>query len=123
MAEATTDTQLASDEVTELAVADLDVDRRPPAAQRRCDARAGADGGHGIESTLSTLELASRHRIAITDISYTKLFVWNALLEELAACCCQSVGAARCSSSLEVPADSGPLLRLTSGRGLDGDNL
>tara|TARA_B110001452_G_scaffold41300_1_gene31668 strand:- start:13 stop:156 length:144 start_codon:yes stop_codon:yes gene_type:complete len=47
---------------------------------------------------LSTLELASRHRIDIADISYTKLFVWNALPEELAAGCCQSVGAARCSS-------------------------
>ena len=121
VAEATTDTQLVSDEVTELAVADLDVGRRPPAARRRCDDRVGADGGHGIESTLSTLELASRHRIAIADISYTKLFVSIALLEELAACCCQSVGAAWSSSSLGVPADSGPLLRLSSG--LDGDNL
>ena len=121
VAEATTDTQLVSDEVTELAVADLDVGRRPPVARRRCDDRAGADGGHGIESTLSTLELASRHRIAIADISYTKLFVSIALLEELAACCCQSVGAAWSSSSLGVPADSGRLLRLTSG--LDGYNL
>ena len=31
---ATTDPQLASDELTELAVGDLDVRRRPPAAQR-----------------------------------------------------------------------------------------
>ena len=38
--------------------------------------------------------LASRHRICIVDMSYTKHFVWNALPEELAAGCCQSVGAA-----------------------------
>ena len=35
VANATTDPQLASDELTELAVGDLDVRRRPPAAQRR----------------------------------------------------------------------------------------
>ena len=35
VANATTEPQLASDELTELAVGDLDVRRRPPAAQRR----------------------------------------------------------------------------------------
>ena len=35
-----------------------------------------------------------RHRICIVDMSYTKHFVWNALPEELAAGCCQSVGVA-----------------------------
>ena len=42
--------------------------------------------------------LASRHRICIEDMSYTKHFVWNALPEERAAGCRQSVGAAWSSS-------------------------
>ena len=44
--------------------------------------------------TWSMVLLASRHRICIVDMSYTKHFVWNALPEERAAGCCQSVGAA-----------------------------
>ena len=59
--------------------------------------------------------LASRHRICIVDMSYTKHFVWNALPEELAAGCCQSVGAALSSSSLRVPAKFARLLGLSSG--------
>ena len=44
--------------------------------------------------------LASRHRICIVDMAYTKHFVWNALpvAEERAAGCRQSVGAAWSSS-------------------------
>ena len=42
---------------------------------------------------MSTLDLASHNRVTIADISYTKLFVSIALPEELAACCCLSVGA------------------------------
>ena len=38
--------------------------------------------------------LASRQGIFIVDILYTKHFVWNALPEERAAGCRQSVGAA-----------------------------
>ena len=74
--------------------------------------------------TWSMVLLASRHRICIVDMSYTKHFVWNALPEERAAGCRQSVGgdgAAWSSSSLRIPPDAGSLLRLTSG--LDGDNL
>ena len=71
--------------------------------------------------TWSMVLLASRHRICIVDMSYTKHFVWNALPEERAAGCRQSVGAAWSSSSLGVPPNAGSLLRLTSG--LDGDNL
>ena len=41
----------------------------------------------------SMVLLASRHRICIEDMSYTKHFVWNALPEERAAGCRQSVGA------------------------------
>ena len=62
--------------------------------------------------------LASRHRICIVDMSYTKNFVWNALPEERAAGCRQSVGgdgATWSSSSLGIPPDAGSLLRLTSG--------
>ena len=65
--------------------------------------------------------LASRHRICIVDMSYTKHFVLNALPEERTAGCCQSVGAAWSSSSLGVPPNAGSLLRLTSG--LDGHTL
>ena len=62
--------------------------------------------------TWSMVLLDSRHRICIVDILYTKHFVWNALPEERAAGCRQSVGAAWSSSSLEVPPDAGSLLRL-----------
>ena len=65
--------------------------------------------------------LASRHRICIVDILYTKHFVWNALPEERAAGCRQSVGAAWSSFTLGIPPDAGSLLRLTSG--LDGHTL
>ena len=53
VAHATAEPQLPSDEMVELAVGDLDVHRRPPAAQRlraSTVVAVGEDGGHGASS-------------------------------------------------------------------------
>ena len=99
VANATTEPQLVSDELIELAqsvistfvedhLADLLLSGGEPA--RRSSRRGCWPRTFGF--TWSMVLLASRHRICIVDMSYTKHFVWNALPEERAAGCRQSVG-------------------------------
>ena len=78
------------------------------------------EGNGPFPSTLSMLQLASRHCICIVNTFYRKHFVSFALPKELADGCRKALQPARSSSWLGVPPNCGPLLRLTSS--LDGVN-
>ena len=66
--------------------------------------QGSVDGGERtFPSTLSMLQLASRHRICNVNTFYRKHFVSFALPEELADGCRKALAAARSSSSLGGP--------------------
>ena len=79
VAHATAEPQLPSDEMVELAVGDLDVHRRPPAAQRLRASTAvavGEDGGHGASGARRAWP-SSTAVIAYASPTYCRLNAWT----------------------------------------------
>ena len=79
VAHATAEPQLPSDEMVELAVGDLDVHRRPPAAQRLRASTAvavGEDGGHGASGARRAWP-SSTAVIAYGSPTYCRLNAWT----------------------------------------------